>query len=47
MLIAQIDLAKPDSDRLVEHFLTKWDEVQVHPCFRKAVNTVDRIRNRN
>lgn len=23
----------------------KFDEVQVHPCFRKAVNTVDRIRS--
>lgn len=23
-----------------------FDEVQIHPCFRKAVNTVDRIRNR-
>ena len=24
----------------------KFDEVQVHPCFRRAVNTVERIRNR-
>lgn len=31
------------SDRHVPRF----EEVQVHPCFRKAVNTVDRIRNRN
>ena len=23
----------------------RFEEVQVHPCFRKAVNTVDRIRN--
>ena len=23
-----------------------FDEVQVHPCFRRAVNTVERIRNR-
>lgn len=23
----------------------KFDEIQVHPCFRKAVNTVDRIRS--
>lgn len=25
----------------------RFEEVQVHPCFRKAVNTVDRIRQRN
>ena len=25
----------------------RFEEVQVHPCFRKAVNTVDRIRNRS
>jgi hypothetical protein len=24
----------------------KFEEVQVHPCFRRAVNTVERIRNR-
>ncbi|MGF1525660.1 MAG: P-loop ATPase, Sll1717 family [Candidatus Competibacterales bacterium] len=24
----------------------RFDEVQVHPCFRRAVNTVERIRNR-
>lgn len=23
----------------------RFEEVQIHPCFRKAVNTVDRIRN--
>lgn len=23
-----------------------FEEVQVHPCFRRAVNTVERIRNR-
>jgi len=23
-----------------------FDEVQIHPCFRRAVNTVERIRNR-
>ena len=22
----------------------RFEEVQIHPCFRKAVNTVDRIR---
>ncbi len=24
----------------------RFEQVQIHPCFRKAVNTVDRIRNR-
>ncbi len=23
----------------------RFEEIQIHPCFRKAVNTVDRIRN--
>lgn len=30
----------------VERHEPKFEEVQVHPCFRKAVNTVERIRNR-
>jgi len=25
----------------------RFDEIQIHPCFRKAVNTVDRIRNKS
>lgn len=25
----------------------RFDEIQIHPCFRKAVATVERIRNRN
>lgn len=25
----------------------RFEEIQIHPCFRKAVNTVDRIRNRS
>jgi hypothetical protein len=30
----------------IERHEPKFEEVQVHPCFRKAVNTVERIRNR-
>jgi len=25
----------------------RLEEVQIHPCFRKSVNTVDRIRNKS
>ena len=28
-----------------DHNEPRFEEVQVHPCFRKAVNTVDRIRS--
>lgn len=30
----------------IERHEPKFEEVQVHPCFRKAVNTVERIRSR-
>jgi hypothetical protein len=29
-----------------EYHQPLFDEVQIHPCFRRAVNTVERIRNR-
>lgn len=31
----------------VEHHEPRFEEVQIHPCFRRSVNTVERIRNRN
>jgi hypothetical protein len=30
----------------LERHEPRFEEVQIHPCFRKSVNTVERIRNR-
>ena len=30
----------------VQRHVPRFEEVQIHPCFRKSVNTVERIRSK-